>query len=199
MDDDEATRLVELLSADERARSDALRFERHRRRYVAGRGRLRELLAAYADAEPRALVLVERANGKPELEGHELRFNLAHSEAVGICAVSAVEVGVDVEVVDRRRRPQWRAVGERFFHPDEVALVRGVTDEAGWLEFLRIWTLKEACLKAVGVGLLTDPRAFSVAEVLAGEDDAVTLAGERWLARELKPSGGALAALAVSG
>jgi 4'-phosphopantetheinyl transferase len=195
--EDEAARLIELLSEDELARADAFRFDRHRRRYVAGRARLRELLAAYAGDEPRDLLLVEGANGKPELQGRELRFNLAHSETVGLCAVATAEVGVDVEVVERERRPDWNAVAARFFHADEIALLGNVAGERGWLEFLRVWTLKEAGLKAVGLGLLTDPRSFSVAPILAGGTDLVALGGREWRCAELRPPD-AVAALATA-
>jgi 4'-phosphopantetheinyl transferase len=194
----EAAALAALLSLEERARADAFRRDVHRRRYTAGRGRLRELLAAYAGGEPGTLPLVEGPNGKPELAGSELRFNLAHSEGVGICAVSRAEVGVDVEVSQRERPTDWRAVADRFFHDAELAVLHGLADEPGRLEFLRVWTLKEACLKATGLGLLTDPRSFSVAAVLAGRADRVVLADGEWLAQELAPLPGAVAALATA-
>jgi 4'-phosphopantetheinyl transferase len=196
--DAEAEVLAALLSPDEGARADAFHRDLHRRRYTAGRGRLRELLAAYAGGEPGTLPLVEGPNGKPELAGSELRFNLAHSEGVGICAVSRAEVGVDVEVSPRDPPTDWRAVADRFFHEEELERLLGLTAEPGWLEFLRVWTLKEACLKATGIGLLTDPRSFSVAAVLAGRADRVVLADREWLAQELAPVPGAVAALATS-
>jgi 4'-phosphopantetheinyl transferase len=195
--DAEAAALAEPLSPDERTRADSFHRDVHRRRFMAGRGFLRELLAAYAGGEPGAVPLVEGPNGKPELAGSGLRFNLAHSEGVGILAVSRAEVGVDVEVSRRDPPTDWRAVADRFFHEEELARLEGLAVEAGWLEFLRIWTLKEACLKATGLGLLTDPRSFSVAAVLSGDDEVVLAAGE-WLARELSGSPGAVAALALS-
>lgn len=196
--DTEAAALAALLAPEELARADAFHRDVHRRRYTAGRGRLRELLGAYARGAPGAVPLVEGPNGKPALPGSELRFNLAHSEGVGIFAVSRAEVGVDVEVSRRDPPTDWRAVADRFFHEEELARLHGLAAEPGWLEFLRVWTLKEACLKATGIGLLTDPRSFSVAAVLAGDEEAVVLAAGKWLARELGGSPGAVAALALS-
>jgi 4'-phosphopantetheinyl transferase len=196
--DAEAAALAALLAPHELARADAFHRDVHRRRYTAGRGRLRELLAAYAGGEPGAVPLVEGPNGKPELAGSELRFNLAHSESVGIFAVSRGEVGVDVEVSRRDPPTDWRAVADRFFHEEELARLDGLSTESGWLEFLRVWTLKEACLKATGIGLLTDPRSFSVAAVLAGEETRIALAGDEWLAQELAPLPGAVAALVTT-
>jgi 4'-phosphopantetheinyl transferase len=187
--------LREVLSPAERARADAFRHELHRRRFTAGRGRLRELLAAYAGGDPAAVVLAEGPNGKPELAGAELRFNLAHSEGIAVCAVARAEVGVDVEVSRRDRPTQWRQIAERFFAGEEVARLQRLADQAGWLEFLRLWTLKEACLKGTGLGLLTDPRSFSVAPVLAGDAEAVAVGGRLWRCVELRTPD-AVAALA---
>ena len=195
----EARRLSDLLSPQERARADAFRREMHARRYTAGRGRLRELLAAYTESEPAALSLVEGPNGKPELGGADVRFNLAHSVDVGLCAVSRNEVGVDVEVVEGRRLSDWLVIAERFFHEDELRGLRGLADEPGRVEFLRVWTLKEAVLKATGLGLATDPCTFSVANVLSERSGRVALGGREWRCVELDLGRHAVAALATAG
>ena len=186
-----------MLSPEERSRADAFRREVHARRYASGRGRLRELLAAYVRDEPAALELDEGPNGKPELRTGDLRFNLAHSEGLGLCAVSRGDVGVDVEVVAGRRRPDWRAIAERFFHEDELTGLGALADEPGWREFLRVWTLKEACLKATGLGLATDPRTFSVAHVLADRRGLVLVGGREWTCAEVDVEPRAVAALAA--
>ena len=193
----EQGRLRELLSPSERERADAFRFPVHQARYAAGRGRLRELLAAYIDREPASIELREGPNGKPELAGGVVRFNVSHCEGLALCAVARREVGVDLELVERQRRLRWPEIAARFFHPDERWLVDG------WLAFLRVWTLKEACLKALGSGLRTDPRTFSVAEVLTGGHDLVVLAAEEWRCSEVSPLSvapgrGTVSALAVA-
>lgn len=192
--DAEPGELARLLSPAERERADAFRFDHHRGRYVVGRGRLRELLAAYTGCEAARLELREGPNGKPELPGRTVRFNVSHCEGLALCAVARREVGVDVELVERPRRPRWAEIAARFFHPDEHSLLDG------WLGFLRIWTLKEACVKALGSGLRTDPRTFSVAEVLAGREDTVVVGGAEWRCSEVSPASarGTVSALAVA-
>ena len=182
--------LRELLSPEEQARADAFHRDVHGRRYTAAHGRIRELLGRYLGADPAALQVVEGPSGKPELRGGEVRFNLAHSEGVGLCAVARVEVGVDVEVVAGRRLPDWLAIAERFFHADEVSAL------ASWVDFLRVWTLKEAVLKATGLGLATDPSTFSVAHVLRERSGPVALGGREWRCVELDLGRDAVAALA---
>jgi 4'-phosphopantetheinyl transferase len=193
-------RLLGLLAPAERARADAYRLERHGRRYAVGRARLRELLGAYLGEEPRSVRLVDGPNGKPELAVPvvpALRFNLTHSEGLALCAIAREDVGVDLELLDRARRPRWLAVAGRFFHEEERERLAGLAGEEGWAEFLRIWTLKEACLKAAGFGLLAEPRSFSVAGVLAGRTSTAEAAGRSWRCEELRPAARAIAALAV--
>jgi 4'-phosphopantetheinyl transferase len=193
----ELARLRELLSPSEQDREDAFRFELHRARYAVGRGRLRELLAAYTSGEPARIELREGPSGKPELADADLRFNVSHCEGLALCAVARREVGVDLELVERSRPLRWPGIAARFFHPNEQALLDG------WVVFLRVWTLKEACLKALGSGLRTDPRTFSVAGVLGGDDETVVVGGEEWRCSEVSPpwvspGRGTVSALAVA-
>ncbi|MDQ2982779.1 MAG: 4'-phosphopantetheinyl transferase superfamily protein [Actinomycetota bacterium] len=190
---DDIRRLFELLAPTERARADTFRFARHRCRYVAGRGRLRQILGRYG--VDRA-VFVAGPHGKPKLADGSLKFNLAHSERIALCAVTRTkEIGVDLEVVRRDRRPQWDAIARRYFSDAEVRLLRRVPR---YREFLRIWTLKEACLKAAGTGLTVDPRSVDVTAFLAGRSRVAACGGETWRCLELAPVRDAVAALALT-
>jgi 4'-phosphopantetheinyl transferase len=95
-----------------------------------------------------------------------LRFNLAHSAGLVLCAVACGrDVGVDVE--DLRRRPVDPAVVRRYCSPAEIADIESQRDS--WHDrFLRYWTLKEAYLKARGLGV-----AMPLAEI------SFTLDGDR--------------------
>jgi 4'-phosphopantetheinyl transferase len=184
---------ADVLSPDERRRAEAFVRKRDGRRFAACHAHLREILAGYVGADPAALALVEGPNGKPTLSARGPCFNLAHCEGVALCAVARRAVGVDLELVERPRRPRWEAVAERHFHEEEL---RALREAPGWSEFLRIWTLKEACLKAAGFGLTIDPRGFSVAAVLAGWARSVRLEGRDWRCVGLEPAPGTVAALA---
>ena len=88
------------LSPDERERAERFVFARDRDRFVAGRAFLRLLLAQYLGCEPRALRFRYGPHGKPALadERSDLRFNLAHSGTLAVCALArGSELGVDVE------------------------------------------------------------------------------------------------------
>jgi 4'-phosphopantetheinyl transferase len=122
----------------------------------AARVALRDLLAARAGAAPEELSFVAGAHGKPALAGPHagLPFSLSHSGGLALVALGeARPVGVDLE----RPRPPERAAGvaERFFTAAEARAVRGRPGD-----FLRIWTRKEALLKAVGTGLTVPLDSF---------------------------------------
>lgn len=149
-------RFAKILSDDERARAARFVFERDRNRFVAGRGLLREILGWLLPAEPASLVFAYGDHGKPRLTrpvGRRfLHFNVAHSDELIVCLVSAQdEVGIDLE----RIRPVQEAeeIAERFFSAREIAEWRAQPANRRWETFFKFWTRQEACVKAFGCGL----------------------------------------------
>jgi len=88
-----------------------------------------------------------------------LEFNLSHTEGMILCAVTAgCPIGVDVE--DSFRTAECLPLARRFFHPTETALLENLPADQLLLAFYRLWTLKEAYLKALGAGLTGSLDAF---------------------------------------
>jgi 4'-phosphopantetheinyl transferase len=88
------------------------------------------------------------------LEGAEGRLaaSLSHSGDRVLCAIaSAGLVGVDVERI--RPRKEWDELASVVLHPAERERLEALEGEPRWQGFYRIWTLKEAMAKALGVGL----------------------------------------------
>ena len=157
-----------LLSEDERERAANFRFERDRRRFVAGRSILRQKLAQYLDAAPAELVFVYGPHGKPTLPGSDVSFNVSNSGRAGLFAfASGFELGVDVELL-AHARPNDDAVAARFFSAAEVAVLQACPTSTRAHAFLRCWTRKEAYLKARGSGLAAPLDQFDVT-LRAGE------------------------------
>jgi 4'-phosphopantetheinyl transferase len=160
-----------LLSEVEKARARGFHFDLHRDRFIAGRSALRRILAEYLQAPPEALLLDTDEWGRPRLApgswgAGELDFNVSHSEALAVIAVTqAGPVGIDVEVP--RPLPDARALAARFFSPRERRALQPMEGEALMRAFLSCWTRKEALLKSTGVGLRMAP-----AGVEAGTDTA---------------------------
>jgi 4'-phosphopantetheinyl transferase len=192
------------LAADERARAGRFHFERDRDHFIVARGVLREILGCYLNREPQRLSFCYNPYGKPALAGETdtgaIRFNVSHSHGLALFAVArGPEVGIDVERV--RRNLAVADIAERFFSRREAAMLRHIPAEEQHQAFFRLWTRKEAYLKARGEGLslLSDQLDVSPAP---GEAEAVGSAGRdlsRWSLQDLVPAPGYAAALAVAG
>lgn len=100
-------------------------------------------------------------NGRPFFADCKAFFSLAHCGSYAVCAVSDGNVGVDIELP----RPGSTRLAERFFLPDEAALVNAA--EEADREFCRLWTLKESYIKYADLRL-GDIRSVSVAQGIPG-------------------------------
>jgi 4'-phosphopantetheinyl transferase len=151
-----ATRLDSLLAPDERERRERMALESGRRQQLLTRGLQREVLSKYApDIAPRDWRFQRGAAGRPSLappfDATGLHFNLAHTSGLVAMAVArSPHVGIDVEAIGKRVP---LPVARRYFSEREVAALFALPEERQPLHFLRLWTLKEAYLKALGEGL----------------------------------------------
>lgn len=148
-----------LLNDAERARSRRFVTEALQQRFVAARARVRALLGAHLGRDPRELVFVENEFGKPRLADRpDVHFSLSHSQDRALLAVSeGLEIGADLEGV---RSVDHLGLARRYFHRNEVAAIERHADPQQ--AFFRIWTLKEAVVKALGTGLLIPLDAFEI-------------------------------------
>ena len=177
---------LELLDAGERSRYAGFRAGADRRRFLAGRALLRRVAAGYLGLPPQQVPLTARCpdcsvpHGRPELPGSGIEVSVAHSgDRVAVAATRAGPVGVDVELIDPLLGVDDLMRG--VLAPEERQFPSTGTP-AG---FYRMWTRKEAVLKATGAGLrvpLSDvavsspvacPRLIRLAGVPARADDFV--------------------------
>jgi 4'-phosphopantetheinyl transferase len=154
-----------LLSADERGRLARFALPAHRHEYLVAHALLRAVLGRRRGVPGHALRFAVSRLGRPELaDGATLRFSLSHTSGLVACAVSAgYEVGVDVE--DCRRRLDTLGIAARLFSTGEAGPLRGLSGRERDERFFTLWTLKEAYLKARGLGLSVPPEwaRFAVA------------------------------------
>ncbi len=142
------------LSPHELKRADRFFFQRHRRRFVVARVRLRQLLGERLGVAARDLALVYGANGKPRLADEAMRFSVSHSGEIALFAFSrAREVGVDIEAV--RPIDSADAIAAHILTHRERRAYAAARDKVA--AFLRFWTRKEALAKAIGDGLSIAP------------------------------------------
>lgn len=199
--------LHETLSSDEQSRAQRLYFQRDRDRFIVNRGLLRAILSRYVDIAPKDLRFEYASSGKPALVaeqgGDTFRFNVSHSHTLALYAVTLDrDVGIDVEHI--RGNFDWQAIAERFFSPNENAVLQTLPIEIRQQSFFLGWTRKEAYIKATGRGLSIPLDQFEVS-LAPGEPAALLNTqwnpedSDRWFLYDLTPSPGYVAALAVAG
>jgi 4'-phosphopantetheinyl transferase len=153
-----------MLSREELDRAASFYFEKDRLRFVLSRGMLRELLGHHLQQAPDALIFSFNTFGKPMLipsaEGKSIQFNLSHSADLISVILSNDPVGIDIEQIrpDMDTDPLVR----NYFSTEEAAAYFSVPPERRNLLFFRIWTRKEAFIKATGQGLMMPLKRFSV-------------------------------------
>jgi 4'-phosphopantetheinyl transferase len=193
LDHADVDRLYPLLDAGERDRAARFRSSIDRARYIARRGRLRELLASCLGRSPQRIALAGNEFGKPFLIDSDLRFNLSHSRNVALIAIAnGRELGCDVEALD----PGFpsREIAEAFFSPGEVRALHTL-DAAHQVEaFFNCWTRKEAYIKARGLGVSLPLDSFEVS-LTPGEPAALRKGCAGWSVQSFEPRAGFQAAV----
>jgi len=152
------------LSDAERARAG--RYLRHEDavRSAATRAALRDVLGAALDLAPNDIAIVVDASGRPSLDpAHRvsLDFNVSHAGDHALIAwADTGRVGVDIESCNRTT--DWRALTSEVCAAAEAAYLDSLPPGARADAFMRVWSAKEALLKALGTGISGGLRAFAV-------------------------------------
>lgn len=144
-----------ILADDDLAHGGRFRFERDRRIALVSRTLQRRALSSCAPIAPDTWRFVADNNGRPQIAAPAgappLCFSVANTRGLVACAVSlSRDIGLDVEA--------WRddapaPLVERCFAPDERAALAALPAAAQPRRFIELWTLKEAYVKARGLGL----------------------------------------------
>jgi 4'-phosphopantetheinyl transferase len=198
-------RMLPLLNLEEQQRAKRYLDRRAQLVFVAARGILRSLLGAYMDCHPREVVFEIGSKGKPhvryQLDSDWIEFNLAHSSYTCLFGFTRKNpLGVDIEKISSL--PAANNLARRFFHPVEIDYLEGLPSSEHLKAFYRIWTLKEAVLKAEGSGLHTP---LSDVQVLRADGKVIErimipgtdAASTTWELREIITQPSFSAALAV--
>ena len=150
-------KLIELLDRHERARFESFQHSDAQRRFLAGAALLRVVAAQELGTSP-SEVNVDRKcercadwHGRPRLPGADLEVSVSHSGDMAVVATCwNCPVGVDVEQL---RPIEYSSLLAVIAHADEIDGV------GAGPQFFRLWTRKEAVLKATGDGISADMRA----------------------------------------
>lgn len=154
-----------LLSPEEKQRWQQFRFPKHQHQYLITRALVRTTLANYTNLAPQTLQFAANKYGKPELKciAMPLYFNLSNTDTLIVCAVSQEQqIGIDVESLQHKTSSV--DIAHRFFSTQEYQDLIALTQKDQRQRFFQFWTLKEAFIKAKGMGLSLplDKFAFSI-------------------------------------
>ncbi|WP_448701606.1 4'-phosphopantetheinyl transferase family protein [Mucilaginibacter sp. AW1-3] len=147
--------LKELLSKDEHTRAGRYHYPNDHERFVVSRGALRILLSRYLKTDAKTIVFESGPNRKPFVKntgGLDIHYNTTHSGDDVLIAIAAMPVGIDVENLEPMF--PYQDILEHTFNRQEISVI---DESENPLEtFYRLWTRKEALLKATGKGIDDD-------------------------------------------
>ena len=131
-----------------------------RRRFLQRRAVLRGLVGRVLGCDAAEVVIAHDALGAPRVvvPAAGLHVSVAGRGALAAFGLAWGPIGVDLEPVGEAVEPAWNAL-----HASERVWLEGLAAGDRHGAFLRIWTIKEAYLKMLGLGLRIEP-----AEVVVG-------------------------------
>ncbi|XP_031743729.1 uncharacterized protein LOC101203236 isoform X2 [Cucumis sativus] len=157
---------LNLLSPNEKESVMKIQEEELQKRALLARALVRSTISRYAtqfQIDPQALKFKKNMFGKPENSSQlclpPLQFNISHSSSLIACGVTMHSpIGIDVEAKTRKIKNNIIAFAKRFFSPNEIEFLSAISDpESQRQEFIKLWTLKEAYVKALGRGFSATP------------------------------------------
>jgi phosphopantetheine--protein transferase-like protein len=160
-----------LLDAEERSRAAAFVFAIDRNRFVRAHGYLRRRLGAFLGLAPQAVPIVAPKDGKPFVDGHDVDFNLSHSGALAVLAMTDDhQIGIDVELLDWSQRfaEDLDGLAQTCMTTVERQALAAAPGPQRIRRFFAYWTAKEARMKLTGEGFKLDPLEIAL-ELREGE------------------------------
>ncbi|KAI7730772.1 hypothetical protein M8C21_020877 [Ambrosia artemisiifolia] len=161
---------VDLLSPHEKDHVFSMRGDELQKSALLARALVRTTISRYqihSHVSPTSLVFRKNAHGKPEVIWEEsddwhpppLHFNLSHTSSLIACGVTVGSpIGIDVEEKQRTMKNRILSFAKRYFSREEVEVLSAISDaEVQRHEFIKLWTLKEAYVKALGIGFSGAP------------------------------------------
>lgn len=163
---------IELLDPGEKQRLQRFVFAKDEHLYAVSHALVRTTLARYTDVPAQAFRFVANSYGRPEIAYPSglppLRFNLSHTDGLCACVVTlASSGGIDVE----RMRPldDLLQLAQSSFSPCEYLALRAAPPAEQAELFYFYWTLKEAYVKARGMGLSLPLSEFAIRRGVNGK------------------------------
>lgn len=109
--------------------------------------------------------------GKPYFENQDGYFNISHAGDLVICAYSSSQnLGLDIEKKEKVTISDFHLM----MRPEEIDETKNLDD------FYRLWTQKEALIKAIGKGFSLDVKSLEITA------NYCIYSGTKWLLKEIE-------------
>ena len=151
-----------LMTDEEFKKQQRYIFEKDRHRALITRALARTTLSHYLPTEPEDHKFSFNSHGKPEIVNPiiPIRFNISHTKDLIACGV-VVDSNLGIDIEDTTRENNCTNIAERFFARSEVESINKLPIDSRNEKFFDYWTLKEAYIKACGLGLSMPLDKFS--------------------------------------
>ncbi|MCD7471167.1 hypothetical protein HAX54_011480 [Datura stramonium] len=167
---------MEILSPSEKENVLSVGGDELRKSALLARTLVRTTIARYqinSSISPRSLKFRKSIHGKPEVDWQQgdhcepppLHFNISHTSSLVACGVTVNSpIGVDVEAKQRTVKHNVLTLARRYFSEHELEALTAIKDpQLQHQEFMKLWTLKEAYVKALGRGFSGAPfKTFTI-------------------------------------
>jgi 4'-phosphopantetheinyl transferase len=197
--------LRSILSKTELSQYQRYLFPEHAHLYLVSHGLVRRVLSKYAGIDPHEWAFRRTAHGRPEIDVPDipaLRFNLTHTPGLAACIVTLEDAcGIDAEHLVARGN--LLGVAERMFSEAEYRELEQLESDAFLEFFFTRWTLREAYVKARGIGIYFPTRKMnftvnSDTSIEASFHPELEDNAEIWNFQILKPTDSHIVSVAVS-
>jgi 4'-phosphopantetheinyl transferase len=119
-------------------------------RFIICRSLLKFALALYTQSHIKDISIELLSNKKPYLPKYpDVFFNVSHSGDYAVLAISDTPIGIDIESMDLNY--PFQETMPSIFNEDEIQFIHASDHKAK--TFFRLWTRKEAFVKALGKGI----------------------------------------------
>ena len=153
----------ELLTKNDKTRLNSIKSSKSRNVFIRSHSMLNALLVNELEIDINKLEFAYNTHGKPFLSTNifnssKLYFSLSHSDSGITIAISKnFEIGIDLEDNSKRKLESCQKISKRFFSNTEQKYLNEALNHTNEFKsrFFKIWTLKEAYLKAIGTGINT--------------------------------------------
>lgn len=144
-----------LVSKNRQKKIDFFRFDKDKKLSCGAYLLLKKLLNEENISHP---IFKTEKYGKAYISNYEnIYFNLSHSGKIVLCAISDMEVGVDVEYIDPAIDLN---IAKHYFYNSEYENIMNAKNKSD--EFFKYWVLKESYMKYTGLGMNLKLNSFEI-------------------------------------